>query len=94
MTADDIQPGNSYGCKFRTKTYLDPNGKPTDLSQLPKNPADVKIGDWISWGLIAKRDSRNQLLEIKDQQITRTWILHYSDVWDIDLAEYNEDEND
>lgn len=94
MEPQDIEPGRSYGCRFRIKTYLDENRQPVELNELPQNPGSVKTGDWVSWGLIEKRDRQNQLLSVRDQRVDRTWTLHYSEVWDIDLAEYREDAND
>jgi len=89
MKPEDLKPGKSYGCRFRLRTYLDEQGEPVPTSSIPDNPDEWQTGDWESWGLIARRDTHNRLLEIKDQRAIRTWTLSFDDVWDIDVAEYN-----
>ena len=32
---EDIQPGKSYGCKFKVTTMLDIHGRPNGLSDTP-----------------------------------------------------------
>lgn len=94
MKPEDLLSGQSYACKFRIKTYLDDHGAPLDLTLLPAEPGKVKTGDWVSWGVIAKRDTENRLLEVEDQQVQRIWILNWDEVWDIDTAAYPEDDQD
>ena len=88
MKPEDLVPGKSYACKFRLRTYLNENNEPLDTSSIPEDPTEWLLGDWESWGLIARRDSQARLLEVKDERAIRTWTLSYDDVWDIDVAEY------
>lgn len=94
MKPEELEPGKSYACKFQIKTYLDRNGKPRLLDDLPTALSDLQVGDWRSWGLISKRDTQNQLLEVEDQTVSRTWTLAWDAVWDIDVAEFKEEDQD
>jgi len=87
MRPQDLQPGYSYGCKFKVRTYMY-NDEPVAESDIPEQPDLLTIGEWTSWGLIARRDPINQLLEVQDQKCLRTWTVHWDDVWDVDVAEY------
>lgn len=87
MRPQDLQPGYSYGCKFKVRTYMH-NDEPVAESDIPEQPDLLTIGEWTSWGLIARRDPINQLLEVQDQKCLRTWTVHWDDVWDVDVAEY------
>lgn len=88
MKAEDLEPGKSYGCKFTLRTYLDENKEPLATSSVPDNPEQWQLGEWRSWGLIARRDTQNRLFEVKDQNCMRTWTISFDDVYDIDVAEY------
>lgn len=88
MKPEDLEPGKSYACKFRVRTYLTDNNTPLDTSSIPEDPSKWLLGEWESWGLIARRDSQARLLEVNDENCTRTWTLSYDDVWDIDVAYY------
>jgi hypothetical protein len=90
MKPEDLEPGKSYACKFRVRTYLTDNNTPLDTSSIPQDPSEWLLGEWESWGLIARRDSQARLLEVNDENCTRTWTLSYDDVWDIDVAYYKQ----
>ncbi len=90
MKPEDLEPGKSYACKFRVRTYLTDNNTPLDTSSIPEDPSKWLLGEWESWGLIARRDSQARLLEVNDENCTRTWTLSYDDVWEIDVAVYKQ----
>ena len=72
MKPEDLEPGKSYACKFRVRTYLTDNNTPLDTSSIPEDPSKWLLGEWESWGLIARRDSQARLLEVNDENCTRT----------------------
>ena len=90
MKPEDLELGKSYACKFRVRTYLTDNNTPLDTSSIPEDPSKWLLGEWESWGLIARRDSQARLLEVNDENCTRTWTLSYDDVWEIDVAVYKQ----
>lgn len=94
MKPEQLEPGKSYACKFRIKTYVNEQGEPMEIADLPQEPHLLKTGVWVSWGVIARRDTANRLLEVEDQQTERTWILNWDEVWDIDTAQYGKESND
>ena len=90
LTPQDITAGEAWGCEFTVRTWMDrttqqpcdpPEEAPTELS-------DVQPGEWHSWGVIAVRDLENQLLEVEDAQVSRTWIISFDDARNIDRVEY------
>lgn len=94
MKPEDLEPGKSYACKFKIKTYITEQGEPVCITDLAENTRELKTGSWVSWGVIARRDTANRLLEVEDQQTDRTWILNWDEVWDIDVAQYGKETTD
>jgi hypothetical protein len=90
MQVEDIVAGESWGCRFRVRTFVDKEGKPVNTRNTPlgaKVPGEP--GVYEAWGVIRKRDAKNRLLEIEDQIITgRVWNVKWDDVWEIDRVEY------
>ncbi len=93
MQMQDITAGESWGCRFRVRTFVNEQGIPVDTrfippgSKVPGNP-----GDYEGVGSISKRDINNRLVEIVDHKIpNRTWTVKWDDCWDIDRVEYAED---
>jgi len=87
---EDITAGESWGCEFTVRTWMNTaSGEPADPpEQAPTELSDVQPGEWSSWGVIATRDTENQLLEVQDAQVDRTWIVPFSDARNIDRVEY------
>ena len=81
---EDIQPGKSYGCKFKVTTMLDTFGRPPGLSDTPlKGP-----GLYESFGIIQVRDLQTRLVELYDEKSRKTFRVSFDDIWDIDDVEY------
>tara|TARA_A200000159_G_C7035085_1_gene219660 strand:+ start:53 stop:370 length:318 start_codon:yes stop_codon:yes gene_type:complete len=84
---EDIQPGKSYGCKFKVTTMLDIHGRPNGLSDTPlKGP-----GEYEGFGVIQVRDSNSQLVEVYDTKARKTFRVGFDSIWDIDDVEYVEE---
>ena len=65
---EDIEPGKSYGCKFKVTTMLDTFGRPPGLSDTPlKGP-----GLYESFGIIQVRDLEAKQVERYDEKRRKT----------------------
>lgn len=86
----DIEPGNSYACKFRLKNIpLDKYGRPGGLASLADLPIE-RYGDYESIGVLKTRDSQKELVEVIDEKGGKTHVVPFADIWDIDVAEFSE----
>lgn len=85
---EDIEPGKSYGCKFKVTTMLDSMGRPApNLSDVPlKGP-----GEYEGFGVIQVRDSASKLVELYDTKARKTFRVDFDSIWDIDDVEYVEE---
>ena len=83
----DIKPGQSYACKFKIKTMVDSLGRPApNLSDQPL--AGIKMYEGL--GLLLTRDSKQELVELRDEKSGKVFVCPYDDIWDIDDAEFIE----
>lgn len=92
-TMETITAGESWGCRFRVKTWVDKQtGMPVEVKHLqPGQPVQgAEPGDWESIGVIKTRDMKNQLVELVDTNTDRTWTVGFADCWDLDRAEFRD----
>ena len=84
----DIKEGESYACKFKVEVMLDMNDKPhPNLSDTPlKGP-----GVYEGLGIINVRDTKSQLVELQDEKSKKTFVVPFSDIWDIDTVAWVDD---
>ena len=95
ITMQDITAGESWGCRFRVRTLVSPEGKPVDTRNVaPGTKVNGEPGFWESVGSIEIRDVDNRLVQIVDHELNRTWTVSWDDCWDIDRVEYTEDAQD
>lgn len=87
LKIEDIQPGKSYGCKFKVTTMLDNLGRPApNLSDVPlKGP-----GEYEGFGVIKVRDLKSRLVELYDTKCRKTFRVEFDNLWDIDEVEYTD----
>ena len=83
MHITEISAGSSYACRFRLNTVLDEKGYPASPSSPP-----VCYGSFESLGIIIKRDQEAELVELIDQQSNSTYVIPFSDIWDVDTIEW------
>jgi len=79
----EISAGSSYACRFRLNTVLDEKGYPASPSSPP-----VRYGSFESLGIIIKRDKEAELVELLDQHSNSTYVIPFSDIWDVDTIEW------
>jgi len=82
---EDIEPGKSYGCKFKVTTMLDTYGRPApNLSDTPlKGP-----GEYEGFGVIQVRDLNSKQVELYDTECRKSFRVSFDNIWDIDDVEY------
>lgn len=83
----DIEPGNSYACKFRVETMLDTMGRPApNLSDVPlKGP-----GVYEGIGILMQRDTAQELVKLQDERSKKEFVVPFKDIWDIDTVEWKD----
>ena len=88
MKPQDIEPGKSYACYFTVRDIpLDEYDRPGGLYSMSDLPI-ARTGDYEGFGSITTRDTEQELFEIHDHKLNRTWIVPWRDTRDIDVAEY------
>jgi hypothetical protein len=89
-TIDTITVGLSWGCRFRTQTFVNPEGHPIDTRnlQVGEPVKDGTPGWYEGFGVIQTRDTSRKLVEVYDQTYDRTWVVSWNDCWDIDEIEW------
>ena len=82
---EDITPGKSYACKFRTTTMLDDLGRPApNLSDVPlKGP-----GEYEGFGVLTTRDMGSRLVKLIDESSNKEFTVSFDDIWDVDSVEW------
>lgn len=79
----EISAGQSYACRFRLQTVLDEKGYPANPTSPP-----VRFGTFESLGIIVKRDTEAELVELLDQHSKEKYIVPFSDIWDVDTIDW------
>ena len=87
IAIEDITPGGSYACKFRVETMLDTFGRPPGLSDTPLKG----VGVYEGLGVLIARDVDKQLVELRDEVSKKTFVVPFSDIWDVDTVEWQEE---
>jgi hypothetical protein len=89
MNIEDIEPGNSYACNFKVRTFVDENGDPIDTSQLSVGESVPGMpGEYTGFGVIVTRDTNNRLVELWDETCKRNWIVSWENLSNIDKVEW------
>jgi len=87
LRIDEIKVGQSYACKFKCETMLDINESPITDDSIPlKGP-----GIYQSLGIIKTRDIDQQVVKLIDEKTKKTFVIPFSDIWDIDEIEWVEE---
>jgi hypothetical protein len=94
MEIADIEAGKSYACKFKVRTFINKDGELVNTKNLQLGQAvDGEPGWYESFGVISKRDTDQQLVEvIEHENNDKEWVVPWEHCWDIDTVEWVADE--
>ena len=81
---EDITPGKSYACKFKTETMLDTYGRIPGLSDTPLKG----VGTYEGLGILMQRDSDKRLVKLQDEKSKKEFVVSFDDIWDVDEVEW------
>lgn len=92
MEIKDIPAGTSWGCRFRTTTFLDEHGKPLNSPTLQLGQAHPGTpGVYESIGVIQVRDVEQELVQLQCVDTLEQFTVSFADCWDVDTIEWQED---
>ena len=83
---EDITPGKSYACKFKTETMLDTYGRIPGLSDTPLKG----VGTYEGLGILMQRDSDQRLVKLQDEKSKKEFVVSFDDIWDVDEVEWED----
>ena len=83
----EIEVGKSYACKFKVEHILDEFGRIPGLSDVPLQGS----GWYEGTGILQVRDSLGKRVQLKDEKSGKEFVVPFSQIWDIDVAEYVEE---
>ena len=81
---EDITPGKSYACKFKTETMLDTYGRIPGLSDTPLKG----VGTYEGLGILMQRDSDQRLVKLQDEKSKKEFVVSFDEIWDVDDVEW------
>jgi len=82
-----VEVGKSYACKFKVEHILDEFGRIPGLSDVPLQG----LGWYEGTGILQVRDSVGKRVQLKDEKSGKEFVVPFSQIWDIDVAEYVEE---
>ncbi len=89
MELENCNPGESWACRFRTTTFLDPDGTPVRANNLQLGESHPGTpGVYESLGVIKTRDLENGRVRLVDTVTTQEFVVDREDIWDIDTVEW------
>ena len=92
MHIKDIPAGTSWGCKFKTTTFLNELGKPIEAYNLALGQAHPgKPGLYEGIGIIQVRDIENERVQLQDVESLKQFTVIFNDCWDVDTIEWTEE---
>ena len=68
----DVKPGKSYACKFKTEQVLDEFGRIPDLSDTPLKG----LGWYEGFGELVQRDCKTELLGSLTKRAIKNSLFH------------------
>ena len=91
MDIKDIPAGESWGCRFRTTTFLNAEGEPVSSAGLQLGQAHPGTpGVYEGIGIIQVRDIDAGRVQLQDVASLEQFTVKFDDCWDIDTIEWCE----
>ncbi|MBO01709.1 MAG: hypothetical protein CMG35_03610 [Candidatus Marinimicrobia bacterium] len=96
MKIEDIPAGESWACRFKTTTFVDPK---TNEAVEEKNLAIGQAHRGIpktyeSIGLIQVRDTDTRIVQLLDTVSNITFKVPFDDCWDVEVVEWINEPNE
>tara|TARA_B110000977_G_scaffold58558_1_gene79612 strand:- start:222 stop:506 length:285 start_codon:yes stop_codon:yes gene_type:complete len=92
MKIEDIPSGESWGCRFRTTTFLSEDGTPVEAYNLALGQAHPGVpGAWEGIGVIQVRDVEQRRVQLQCTQSLRQFTVSFEDCWDLDTIEWTKE---
>ena len=89
MKIQDITPGESWACRFRTVTFVDAQGTPVSSRGLQVGQAHPGTPEvYESIGVIQVRDQEQRVVQLQDTVSLEVFTVSYDDCWDVDTVEW------
>jgi hypothetical protein len=89
MLLEELEPGHSWACRFKTTTFLDSQGQPVTTQNLQQGQAHPGTpGEYTSVGIILVRDCVNQRVQLQDTQSNLVFTVAWDSCWDADTIEW------
>ena len=91
MLPRDITAGESWACRFSVQAMICEDGSLYDSTGVaPGQTVEAAPGTYHGVGVIVKRDLDAELLELRDTESGKTFVVGFADVTDIDRVEWVE----
>lgn len=92
MLPRDITAGESWACRFTVQAMVCEDGSLYDSTGVqPGETVAARPGTYSSVGVIVRRDVSAELLELRDTESGKTFVVGFDDVSDIDRVEWVEE---
>ncbi len=93
MKMEDIPSGESWACRFKTTTFVDPDtGMAVEDKNLAVGAAHRGLpSEYTSIGLIQIRDSDTKIVQVLDTVSSITVKVPFEQCWDLDTVEWIND---
>ena len=89
MLPRDITAGESWACRFSVQAMICEDGSLYDSTGVaPGESVPARPGVYTSVGVIVRRDTSAELLELRDTVSGKTFVVGFADVTDIDRVEW------
>jgi hypothetical protein len=92
MLPRDITAGESWACRFSVQAMIREDGSLYDSTGVqPGESVAARPGTYTSVGVIVRRDVDAELLELRDTETGKHFVVGFADVSDIDRVEWVEE---
>lgn len=87
---EDINVGETWACRFKVKTFIDPKtGAAVEEKNLAVGmPHKGVPGDYEGVGLIQIRDNNTRIVQLLDTVSQITFKVNFDNCWDLDTVEW------
>lgn len=93
MDIRDVPTGESWGCRYKIRTFVDDQGTPVQAQNLQVGQSHPGTpGEYTGIGVIQVRDIERELVQLQDVETLQQHTVSFADIWDLDTIEWVEDQ--